>query len=102
MPSMSIHKVNTEGIAAAAAKISASDNTINQAFAQVVSQCNNMACSWNSPAGDAAFETFRKLVQGNHSRSAVLQNHASTLQKVVIPTYDASEKQNTKLADLFL
>ena len=54
MPSMSIHKVNTEGIAAAAAKISASDNTINQAFAQVVTQCNNMACSWNSPAGDTA------------------------------------------------
>lgn len=99
---MSIHKVNTEGIVAAASKISACDSTINQAFAKVVSQSNNMACSWNSPAGDAALDTFHKLIKGSEARSAVLQNHAATLQQVVVPGYDASEKQNTKLADLFL
>lgn len=99
---MSIQKVNTEGIAAAAARISAHNNTINQAFARVTAQSNNMACSWNSPAGDAALETFHKLIQGNESRSAVLQNHAATLHQVVAPGYDTTEKHNTKLADLFL
>ena len=99
---MSIHKVNTENISAAAAKISVGNNTINQAFAQVISQGNNMALSWNSRAGDAALDTFHKLIKGSEARSAVLQNHAATLQQVVVPGYDASEKQNTKLADLFL
>lgn len=99
---MSIHKVNTEGVATAAAKIFSSNNTINQAFAQVKTQGNIMACSWNSRAGAVALDTFYNLIQGNESRSAVLQNHAATLQQVVIPGYEASESLNTKLADLFL
>lgn len=99
---MSIHKVNTDGIIAAATKITLADDAMSSAFEQVVTQGRNMANSWHSTAGDAASNLFEKLIQGNTSRSAVLQNHAATLQQVVAPGYVQSEKNNKKLADLFL
>lgn len=99
---MSIHKINTDGITAAAAKITQVDNNLNTAFKSVVTQGRNMENTWNSKAGDAAIQLFEKLLQGNTSRSAVLQNHASTLRQVVAPNYVQSETNNKKLADLFL
>ena len=99
---MSIHKVNTDGITTAATKITLADSAINLAFDQVTIQGRSMEYSWHSPAGDVALELFDKLLQGNSSRSAVLQNHAATLQQVVAPGYVQSEKNNMKLADLFL
>lgn len=99
---MSIHKINTDGITVAATKIIQADDNINTAFKAVVTHGRNLENTWNSKAGTIASQLFDKLLQGNTSRSAVLQNHASTLQQVVAPNYVQSETTNKKLADLFL
>ena len=51
---MSIHKINTDGITAAAAKITQVDNNLNTAFKSVVTQGRNMENTWNSKAGNVA------------------------------------------------
>ena len=99
---MSIQKVNTEAISAAATQISSVNTAINQAFEPIISKKNSLESSWNSPAGDAAITLLNQVLQGNEARSAVMQNFATILQQVVSPGYDQGETQNTKLSDLFL
>lgn len=99
---MSIQKVNTEAIAAAASAVNAANARINSEFDRVRSAGTAMDNAWNSRAGNAARDLMYELFKGNESRSAVLQNYANTLHQVVTPGYDSSESENTKLADLFL
>lgn len=99
---MSIQKVNTEAIAAAASAITTANNRINCEFERVRAAGNSMDNSWNSKAGNTARDMMYQLFSGNETRSSVLQNYANTLQQVVTPGYDLGEKENTKLADLFL
>ncbi len=99
---MSIQRINTEAISAAATQISSANTAISQAFEPVVNQTNQLSASWNSPAGHAAVTLLNQLLQGSEARSAVMRNYAATLQQVVTPGYDHGETQNTKLSDLFL
>lgn len=99
---MYIHKINTDGISAAASSIALADDNINNAFSAVVTQGNMLETSWHSTAGDTALKLFDELVQGNNARSSVMQSYVSMLRLVVAPNYDNAETANTKLADLFL
>lgn len=99
---MSIQKVNTEAIAAAAAAINSANARLNGEFDRVRAAGMSMDNAWNSRAGNAAQNLMYELFKGNDSRSAVLQNYADTLLKVVDPNYTQSESANSKLADLFL
>lgn len=98
---MSIHKVNTDAITAAAARIRESDTVISDAFGRTVEKGRAMDCSWNSRAGSAAQKLLNSLIQGNEARSAVLLSHAATLDQVVAPGYVEAERVNSKLSDLF-
>lgn len=98
---MSIHKVNSDAITAAAARIRESDALISDAFERTVEKGRAMDGSWNSRAGSAAMTILNRLIQGNEARSAVLQSHAATLDQVVAPGYIEAERVNTKLSDLF-
>lgn len=99
---MSIQKVNTEAIAAAASAIASANANINSSFDELRNAGSDMAGSWNSRAGSAAETTLYQLFKGNEARSAVMQNYLNILQQVVNPGYESGETENTKLADQFL
>ena len=99
---MSVQKVDTEGIAAAANAISTADANINNAFEQVRKIGMKMDESWNSSAGTIAETTLQQLITNNDARSTVLQNYVNILNQLVNPSYIEAENVNTKLSDMFL
>lgn len=99
---MSIQKVDTERICAAASAVALANSNINTAFKTLEKQVSNMENSWQSPACNTAITTFYELCKGNEVRSSVLQNYVTILNQVVAPGHKSAETTNTRLADQFL
>lgn len=57
--------------------------------------------SWKGSAGEKALTKLYELLEGNTTRSAVLENYINMLEHQINPGYIEAEKVNTKLADMF-
>ena len=99
---MSLQKVDTEQIAAAAGAITTANGNMNTNFEKIRTLGQSMSGSWNSAAAEAAENLMQQLFKGNEAREAMFQNCANLLSQQVNPGYENSETANTKLADMFL
>ena len=99
---MSLQKVDTERIAAAAGAITTANTNMETNFETIRTLGQRMASNWNSAAGEAAESLMNQLFKGNEARAAKFLNCANLLAQQVNPGYDNAETTNTKLADMFL
>lgn len=93
--------LETEALDAAISALRGANNAMNSAFTAVERQGSVLNCSWISGAGNAAVTTLYKLIKGNESRSAVLQNYINFLSQQVEQGYISVEDCNTSLAAYF-
>lgn len=99
---MSLQKVDSELIAAAAGAITTANTNMNANFEPLRALGQQMAGSWNSAAGTAAENLMQQLFKGDEARNAMFQNCANLLSQQVNPGYENAETANTRLADMFL
>ena len=93
--------LNTEALDATISALRSANNTMDSAFTAVERQSGVLNNAWISGAGSAAVTTLYKLIKGNESRSAVLQNYINFLNQQVEQGYVSVEDCNTSLASYF-
>lgn len=94
-------KINTDGIASAAAKLRSANGRIGNSLGTLKNKAKELEYSWNSAAGSKACSVVYQLFKIGETRSYVIQNYINTLEQQVNPGYSAAEEVNTSLADQF-
>ena len=65
------------------------------------SDIDMLARSWQGRAGSQASNEIYKILDGNSTRSDVLQNYVNALNQMIVPGYHNVENANKSLAEAF-
>ena len=98
---MTEQAINTVNVAAAAERLSARNDNINDKFEILQKAAKRLESDWEGAAASAAHTTIYELFANNELRSNVIENYVITLTKLVNPNYEYAEEENIKLADYF-
>ena len=94
--------IDSEQVMAIASQIESDNTRLLELLQQSKSTIDNLAATWTGPAADetrTSYEAFsNKFFQTYHD---VLDQYVKFLRNTIVPGYDATEQQNTRLADAF-
>jgi uncharacterized protein YukE len=98
---MAKQTIDTLKVETSVRNLRTANKNINNAYEPLKNNIKQLEKHWKGKAGTAAHTAVADLNKISGARSGVIDNYIITLEKIVVPGYNASETANKKLADNF-